>query len=252
MAEPRKVTARGRVRWQITLDVDPYPDGRRRQQTRTFDTRKAALAWEAEVRDGRARGARTAVERATVDTIVGDYLRVACRDAAPATARSYRYLLGLVTARLGHRKAATVTRADIEDLVDELRESGARRGGLRNSTIKQVLIMTRAAWNMAIDAGAWRRNPAERVRVDRDTPRQRQWSAAQARAFLAHVRGRPGGDGGGAVVPAVLRAAPGRGARRALVRRRLHQLPRARLRARADPDPPQPDPGRRAGGRARS
>ena len=129
MAVPRKVTARGRVRWRLTLDVDPYPDGSRRQQTRTFDRRKDAEAWQTEVRDGNARGAKTARERVTVAGVCEDYLRVACRDAAPATVSSYRYLLGLVTTRLGSRRAATVTRADIEALVGELREAGAGAAG---------------------------------------------------------------------------------------------------------------------------
>ena len=187
MAEPRPVMSRGRRRWQVKIDVDPHPDGRRRMQTRTFDRRKDAEAWIAAVRDGNARGEKTSRERVTVSQVFAAYLRVAGRDAAPATVTNHAYLAGLVTARLGTRKAATVTRADIEELVDELRASGGRSGGLSGSTVKQALITARAAWNLAIDGGLVARNPVERVRVNRDTPRQRQWTAAQARAFLAHA-----------------------------------------------------------------
>jgi len=83
----------------------------------------------------------------TVNELLDAYLRSATFGREANTAESYKHALRPVRERLGHRRAQSIGRQDIEDLRDWLLASGRRRGGKPGWTeeIRQLLERHNAA-----------------------------------------------------------------------------------------------------------
>jgi len=83
----------------------------------------------------------------TVNELLDAYLRSATFGREANTAESYKQALRPVRERLGHRRAQSIGRQDIEDLRDWLLASGRRRGGKPGWTeeIRQLLERHSAA-----------------------------------------------------------------------------------------------------------
>jgi integrase len=95
-----------------------------------------------------------------------------------------------VRERLGERSLQSVTKADIERLVDWMLTSGRKRGGAAGTgvgarTVRLTLGRLKAAFEMAVNEGHLVRNvvrlvtPPEYAQEERDT-----WSQAEVREFL--------------------------------------------------------------------
>src|SRR5207245_9108468 len=91
MTEPiRKITlANGTVRYRLVTDVGRDENGKRKQLTRTFDTKRQAREELARVRHESNLGTYVRPSNETLGRYLDDYLKGATRDRRASTKRSY-------------------------------------------------------------------------------------------------------------------------------------------------------------------
>src|ERR1017187_2092944 len=101
--------------------------------------------------------------------------------------RNYEDAFRPVRERLGTRPLQSITKADIEDLMDWMLTAGRRPGtGLSGRTARLTLGRLTAALEMAVLEGKLVRNVARLVKPPEHTPREREtWSKAEVKKFLA-------------------------------------------------------------------
>jgi hypothetical protein len=98
--------------------------------------------------------------------------------------------LWLVRERLGARPLQSITKADVEDLVDWMLTAGRRREGapgtgLSGRTVRLTLGRFSAALEAAVLEGKLVSDVARLVRPPEHTPRERDtWTKAEVRKFL--------------------------------------------------------------------
>ena len=192
LKEPiRKITiADGSVRYRLVVDIGHGPDGKRKQITRTFDRLKEARAELSKIRHQTADGTYVRPSKVTVGEYLDEYLVGATRGRRESTKVSYRNALQPVRDRLGDRPLQSITKADIEELVDWMLTSGRRRGGTPGSglgarSVRLTLGRLKAAFEMAVDEGRLARNVVRLVQPPTYRPAERDtWSRAEVRKFL--------------------------------------------------------------------
>jgi hypothetical protein len=114
----------------------------------------------------------------------------ATRGRRESTKVSYRDALRPVRERLGARTLQSVSKADVENLVDWMLTSGRRRGGragtgLGPRSVRLTLGRLKAAFEMAVDEGRLVRNVVKLVTPPEYTPGERAtWSRTEVRRFL--------------------------------------------------------------------
>ena len=173
MKEPiNKITLKdGSIRYRLVVDIGRDEHGRRKQLTRTFDTRREA--------------------REMVNSYLDCYLQGATRGLRASSKRNYEDALRPVRERLGTRPLQSITKSDVEDLVDWMLTAGRRRGGkpgtgLSGRSARLTLGRLSAAFEAAVLEGKLVRNVARLVKPPEHTPREREtWSKADVRKFLA-------------------------------------------------------------------
>lgn len=192
MKEPiRKIAlGDGTVRYRLVVDAGRDEHGKRKQITRTFDKRKDARAELSRIRHETDRGTYVRPTSETVNAYLDEYLKGATRGRRASTARNYRDAFRPVRERLGDRPLQSLTKADIEDLMDWILTSGRKRGGkpgtgLSGRSATLTLGRLTAALEMATLEGKLVRNVAKLVTPPDHTPRERDtWSRAEVRKFL--------------------------------------------------------------------
>ncbi len=192
MKEPiRKITLKGgTVRYRLVVDIGTDEHGKRKQITRTFDKLKEARAELARVRHETGMGTYVQPSKETVNAYLDSYLKGATRGRRASTTRNYQDAFRPVRERLGDRPLQSLTKADIEDLMDWMLTSGRRRGGkpgtgLSGRSARLTLGRLTAALEMAVLEGRLVRNVAKLVKPPEHTPREREtWSKAEVRKFL--------------------------------------------------------------------
>ena len=108
-----------------------------------------------------------------------------------STKRNYEDALRPVRERLGTRPLQSITKSDVEDLVDWMLTAGRGRGGkpgtgLSGRSARLTLGRFSAALEAAVLEGKLVRNVARLVKPPEHTPREREtWSKAEVRKFLA-------------------------------------------------------------------
>jgi integrase len=183
--------ADGSKRYRFTADVGRHPDGTRRQQRFTFTRLKDAQAELSRIGYQRPRGEYVPRWNGTLNELLDAYMRAATRGKEANTVVSYRDALRIPRERLGRRRAQTVTRDDIEALVDWTLTEGRVRGGkpgtgLGVRSARLMLGRLSAAFEQAIDDQKVARNPCRKVRVTGGPKTVRAtWSEAELRRFLA-------------------------------------------------------------------
>ncbi len=131
----------------------------------------------------------------TVGEVLDSYLRAATRGREANTQVAYRHAQRIPRQRLGQRRAMSITRDDIEALVDYALTQGRARGGkpgtgLGVATVRMMLSQLSAAFEMAVDDNKLARNPCRKVRVTGGPKAPRQtWSEDDVRRFIAAVSG---------------------------------------------------------------
>jgi integrase len=185
------------LRWRargVHCGTDPVT-GKRMQRTISGPTKKAV---EAEVRRiGAAidKGVYVKPWDGSVNDLVDAYLPAAGRGKEENTKLSYANALRIPRERLGRRRALSVTRKDIDDLVDFALTAGRKIGGkpgtgLGTRSVRLMLQQLSAAFERAVDEGQLPKNPCRRVKVPEGAERESTtWSEGQLRRFLAAAAG---------------------------------------------------------------
>lgn len=149
-------------------------------------SRRAAAGRPARPHARRECGGHDGAERRRLD----EYLVGATRGRRGSTKVSYREAFRPVRERLGNRKLQSITKADVENLVDWMLTSGRKRGGkpgtgLGPRSVRLTLGRLKAAFEMAVDEGRLVRNVVRLVTPPEYKPKERDiWSKAEVRKFL--------------------------------------------------------------------
>src|SRR5262249_3632600 len=192
MKEPiRKITlADGAVRYRLVVDIGRDEKGRRKQLTRTFDRLKDARAELSRIRHQTTEGTYVQPSKITVSQYLDEYLVGATRNRRAPTKANDRDALKPVQARLGDQPLQSITKADIEQLVDWMLTAGRKRSGkpgtgLGARSVRLTLGRLKAAFEMAVDEGKPVRNLVRLVEPPQAQPSERDtWSQAEVRTFL--------------------------------------------------------------------
>ncbi len=111
------------------MDIGRDENGKRKQLTRTFDTQREARGELSKVRHETNLGTYVKPSSETVTAYLDSYLQGATRGRRASTKRNYHDASRPVRERLGTRRLQSITKADIEDLMDWMLTAGRRRGG---------------------------------------------------------------------------------------------------------------------------
>ena len=172
------------------MDIGLDENGKRRQLTRTYDKQKDARAELSRIRHQKAEGTYVQPSKITVSQYLDEYLVGATRNRRASTKANYRDALKPVRERLGDRPLQSITKADIEQLVDWMLTSGRKRSGkpgtgLGARSVRLTLGRLKAAFEMATDEGKLVRNVVKLVKPPEYTQSEREvWSEAEVRTFL--------------------------------------------------------------------
>jgi integrase len=180
----------GTIRYRLVVDIGLDENGKRQQLTRTFDKLKEARAELSRIRHETDQGTFVKPSDITVSEYLDEYMVGATRGRRESTKVSYREAFRPVRERLGNRTLQSVTKADIENLVDWMLTSGRKRGGtpgtgLDPRSVRLTLGRLKAAFEMAVDEGRLVRNVVKLVTPPEYKPKERDiWSKAEVRKFL--------------------------------------------------------------------
>jgi integrase len=184
------------------VDIGPDPTtGRRRQLTKTFDTKREARDEYAKIRHQTTEGTFVASTAITVSEWLDTWLKSATIDVEKATAHNYADAVRPVRQRLGHRRLRDLTEEDIDDLVDWMLTAGRRRGGPTGSglgvrSVQLTLGRLRAALTLAVVRKLVVRNVAQYTKIPREArtkaaaaqAARTPWSANEIKTFLTACR----------------------------------------------------------------
>jgi integrase len=186
-----KITLKdGAIRYRLVVDIGRDENGKRKQLTRTFDTQREAREELSRVRHETNLGTYVKPSKETVNRYLDGYLKGATRGRRASTKRNYQDALRPVRERLGTRPLQSITKADIEDLMDWMLTAGRKRGGkpgtgLSGRSARLTLGRLTAALEMAVLEGKLVRNVAKLVTPADHTPKEREtWNKAEVRKFL--------------------------------------------------------------------
>jgi integrase len=162
----RLIKTQGGNRYRVKLDVAPK-GAPRQQKTWTFDTLAEARRHVTQTRDRLARGTFTAPSTISMRSLTEDWLK-SRRDIRAVSLKGYRSVLAHVLDRLGDRPAQSVTRRDVDALVEWLRTDAGRKGtGLSQRTIVYTLGAVRQVFAYGVSTGLLPNNPAIDVKAPR-------------------------------------------------------------------------------------
>jgi len=192
MKEPiRKISLKdGTVRYRLVVDIGQDENGKRQQLTRTYDKLKEARAELSRIRHQQSEGTYVKPSKITVSDYLDEYLVGATRDRRASTKSNYGHAFKPVRERLGDRPLQSITKPDIEQLVDWMLTSGRKRAGkpgtgLGARSVRLTLGRLKAAFEMAVDEGRLVRNVVKLVKPPEYTPTERDiWSKDEVRMFL--------------------------------------------------------------------
>jgi hypothetical protein len=180
--------ADGSKRYRFTTDIGPDPiTGKRRQRTFTYRRMKVAKAEEARIGHQARTGEYVERSRITVAEMLDAWLVSATFEKAASSARNYADCTRIPRERLGHRRAQSITRADIEALRDWALAHGRSGGGkLAARTVRGMLRALSAAFSQAERDGLVAGNPCRYAKVPSAPKREfATWTEAEARKFMA-------------------------------------------------------------------
>ncbi|MGN9808129.1 site-specific integrase [Micromonospora sp. BQ11] len=193
-SEPiKKITLRnGRTRYRFVIDVGRKPDGRRDQRTYTYDTLKEARDERAKILAELAKGTYVAATTKTLAEHLNEWL-AGRRKLQKSTRSNYANALKPVIEQLGQVPLQKITKAQVDELVTWMLESG-RRVGVRGrplapATVTLALSVLAQSLDDAVKQGLVVRNVARLVDRPGTTAQKEMstWTAEEASAFLAYV-----------------------------------------------------------------
>jgi len=158
------------------------------QLTRTFDARREARDELSRVRHETNLGSYVKPSNETVNSYLDSYLKGATRGRRVSTRRNCDHALRPVRERLGTRPLQSITKSDVEDLMDWMLTAGRRRGGkpgtgLAGRTARLTLRRFSAALEAAVLEGKLVRNVAKLVKPPEYAQREREtWNKAEVKS----------------------------------------------------------------------
>jgi integrase len=167
--------------WRFVVELPRRSNGKRRQKIVSgFETQETAQRAMRAFQSTLDNGDFIEPDALTVQEQVDLWLR-GRRNVEPTTVRGYTVALSHATAAFGDRNLQTISRADVEALVDGMT---GREKPLSARTVQFTLGLLKRVFREAVRDGIIRRNPAEFV----DPPRGRQqemqtWQPDEMRAF---------------------------------------------------------------------
>jgi integrase len=203
VADPiKKITlSGGRVRYRFVLDVGRDEDGRRKQLTKTYDTKKEARAEYARIKHEVDGGRFVAPTGLTVNKLLDLYELSEMIDVEKATALNTTDALKPVRRQYGSRPAQELTEENVNDLVSWMLTSGRRRGGkagtgLSVRTVQLTLTRLKAALVFGVRRKLLTHNVAEYTKIPREArnkaaavaEKRKPWVQAEVTTFLAAIR----------------------------------------------------------------
>ena len=186
----KKVTARGRTRYRVIVDVGVDPaTGHRKQVCSTHDNKKAAQLWLAETRAQAAKGTFVGRERTTVDAYLDEWLG-GKHSIKPSTKENYTDALKVARRSFGQKALQDLTVTDVNRMVAGMLDGSLRRQGrpgqpLSARAVRLTLTVLTMALDAAVKQGRLARNVAALVDAPRQASKQRDvWNGAAITKFL--------------------------------------------------------------------
>lgn len=159
----------GTVRYEARVDAEV--NGTRRQQKRRFKTVKEASDYLKQARADAVAGRLVPTTGLTVKRAVEEWLEA--QQLAPAARAAYAAALAPVVERYGKKKAQSIEKRHVVDLIKDLRE-GNGPGGRKwaRTTINPMRARWQSVWEDLVEQGKVARNPVELVKPlrKRDDP----------------------------------------------------------------------------------
>lgn len=182
----------GSTRWRFVVDVEPFPNGERRQVTRTYRTKTEAQDALAQIRVDVNAGEFVAPAKITVKEFLESWLaaREGIRESTRAT---YRLYLAPAIEAFGSVQLQRLTASHVNRLKNDMKVKGGKKGkGSSPRTINAMLTVL----SMGLDAARKQRitniNAASSDLVERISeagkPTKEIWTPEQVQQFLGHVR----------------------------------------------------------------
>lgn len=162
----RLIETKSGPRYRVVLDTSPK-GAPRRQITRTLPTLGEARAFVTKTRAGLAAGNFTAPNKVTLRQLTEDWLR-SRRDIREVSRNGYRSAITPILDRIGERPAQSITRPEIERLIERLEIEGGRRSkALSHRSIVYALGTLRQVLAFGVSVGVLAINPARDVKPRR-------------------------------------------------------------------------------------
>jgi len=186
----RLIETKSGPRYRVVLDTAPK-GAPRRQVTRTLPTLADARAFVIKTRAGLAGGNFTAPSKVTLRQLTEDWLR-SRRDIREVSRNGYRSALTPILDRVGERPAQSISRPEIERLMERLETEGGRRSkSLSHRSIVYALGTLRQVLAFGVSIGVLASNPARDVRARRKRKGDRRevavWEPSDLLRFRNHV-----------------------------------------------------------------
>lgn len=187
----RLIRAQSGPRYRVVIDTAPKGAPKRRQVSRNFRTLSEARDFVNETRQRVSSGRYTAPSRVTFRVLADDWLK-SRRDIREVTRSGYADALGNPLDFFGDHVAQSLTRADVEDLMEHLEKVGGKRGKPLSQRSQVYALQTvRAVFTYGVSVGVLSANPAADVKARRrtrdDAPEVNVWEPPQLVLFVAHV-----------------------------------------------------------------
>lgn len=180
------VMVRGRQRYRVVLDAGTVA-GKRRQVTKTFDTKAEARQWRDRVRGEVSAGRFIQPSRDTLATKVEEWLTAKEGEVRPATLYDYRSGIKPYLDALGETKVQSITRADIEAVV-----AAQHTAGRSARTVSYALGLLRQVLDRCVEEELVARNVATRVVAKgRPAAEPKAFTAEELAVIVAHLDGQP-------------------------------------------------------------
>ena len=197
MADPIKKGTRpdGTTFYWFRVSAGRNASGKRIQVYRSGDVKKDVLAEYARIVRDVHEHRFVAPDSTTVNGFLDAWEPAHGRDLEAGSRAVIRHALQPVRERLGERKLQSVTRRDVDALVDWMATSGRKRGGkpgtgLGPRTIQLTLVAFQRALEDAIDDRLITTNPCRRVKRPRQLkPEHELWSDEETAKFETVAEG---------------------------------------------------------------
>jgi integrase len=187
-----RVGDRTRYRFVVDIGADPKT-GRRRQQTRTFDSKRLAEREMSRILNEVNTGTYAGPSKITLGAYLDEWLRSAVRGKSPNTESAYRHGIAPAKDQLGALPLQKLTTQHVENLVDWMLTEGRKRGGKAGTPLSpRAAQITLGKLKTALDDAVHRRLVAFNVAAPVKCPAQVKtkrapWSPDEVRTFLGSL-----------------------------------------------------------------